>query len=950
VRAPGGSTGPATSGRLLERERELEALDAAVGVARDGTAGIVLVEGPAGIGKSRLLAAARMLADARGVRVLAARGSELEREFPFGIVRQLFESLLVDEGARSSLLSGAAGGASAVFEAPGERAGEPPSEGSFMVLHGLYWLTVNLCTQRSLLLTVDDLHWCDRSSLRFLAFLARRLEDLPVLLVASYRRSEPGADAVLLGALTSDPQAQLLMPRLLTAAAVAEVARDRLGEGVEPAFAKACHAATTGNPLLLEELLKTLAADQVPPDAGHIDAIAELGPRAVSRAVLRRLVSLSADAVQVARSIAVLGDAPQLPVVAELAGLEPPAVAAATRELVQVEILRPEPPLGFVHPLVQAAIYADLAPGERELQHERAARLLAARGAPKQDVAAHVLLIPAHGEDFVVGVLRGAADAAIAKGDLDAAISSLRRALEEPLRQDLRLELLLQLGWAETGTSLPAAAEHLRAVYEIAEKPAVRGQAAEGLSRMLGYLDDPDDAADIAGQTARELPRELEDLARRLEAVEFLALFMGAEPHGDRLERLRGYRQIDPDKGIGARMLAAVAAWDWAKSAGPADRVCALARAALGSGELMRQTGGRVMTMIATVPLALADLDEAVDTWDALRAEAYRAGSVFAVAGGQLWGGYTQLLRGELEEAESELRDSSQTLTLWGLPTQAQWTWPLLAEVLVERGVLDEAHALVENAGSPPAGSDRMIQLDRARIQLLLAEGRPEEALVHADAFELHARWTGHPRFAPWRSLKAQALDRLGRQDEAVALAGEELRIAHGWGSPGTVGRSLRVLGTILRADGIAHLEQACALLEGVPARLEHAKALAALGAALRRAGKPTEAREPLRRALELADVCGAQPLTDEVRTEIYATGARPRTTALRGVPALTASERRVVALAAGGQTNRDIAQALYVTPKTVEVHLGNAYRKLEIRSRRQLARALEGSPLSPRH
>ena len=183
--------------------------------------------------------------------------------------------------------------------------------------------------------------------------------------------------------------------------------------------------------------------------------------------------------------------------------------------------------------------------------------------------------------------------------------------------------------------------------------------------------------------------------------------------------------------------------------------------------------------------------------------------------------------------------------------------------------------------------------------------------------------------------------NRLGRSAEAVALAEEELELAREWGSPGTVGRSSRVLGAILREDGIELLEEACALLEEVPARLEHAKALAALGGVLRRTRKLTEAREPLRRALELADACGAQPLADHVRAEIYATGARPRTTALRGVLALTASERRVADLAAEGQTNRDIAQVLYVTPKTVEVHLSNAYRKLGIDSRRELARAL---------
>jgi DNA-binding CsgD family transcriptional regulator len=937
VRARGGGTSPGPSGRLLERERELEALAAAVGALADGSAGIVLVEGPAGIGKSRLLAAAKTFSDERGLRVLAARGGELERDFPFGIVRQLFESLLIDEGARSSLLSGAAGTAAPVFELLRERVVEPLEEGSFAVLHGLYWLTANVSQERPMLLVVDDLHWCDRASLRFLAYLARRLEDLPVLLVAGYRRSEPGSDQSLLGDLTTDPQAQLLMPRLLTATAVAEVVRDRLGEGVEQAFVKACHASTAGNPLLLEELLKTLAVDRIPPDAAHIDAIAELGPRAVSRAVLPRLARLSADAVRVARAIAVLGDSPHLPVVAELAHLEPSAVAAAIRELVHAEILRPEPPLGFVHPLVQAAIHADLAPGEVELQHERAARLLAELGAPEEQIAAHLLVVPGRGEDWVVDVLRAAADAAVARGDLDSAISSLRRALDEPPRPDLRLKLLLELAPAEMSTSLVPAAAHYRAAYEIAREPSARGQAADGLARALLFLDDPDQAADVAARAAHELPQELEDLARRLEAVEFQALSFGAE-HGDRLERLRVHWEIDASAGVGARALAAIAASNWAQCAGPADRVCALARAALGGGELIGEGRG-LLTLAAIVPLALADLDEAVDRWDALRAEAYRKGSVFTIGSVQLWRGYTQYLRGELAEAESEMRASLETMGLWGMPSP--WTSPFLAEVLLERGALDEARTLLDNAGSPHPTSDLAILLDRARMRMLLAEGRPEEALGYADAYGLNAGWRRHPRYYPWRSLKAQALARLGRQDEAVALAGEELEIARGWGSPGTVGRSLRVLGTILRADGIELLEEACALLEAVPARLEHAKSLAALGAALRRAGKPTEAREPLRCALEVADVCGAGRLADDVRTEIYATGARPRTAALTGIPALTASERRVADLAAAGQTNRDIAQTLYVTPKTIEVHLTNSYRKLGIRSRRELVRAL---------
>ena len=468
----------------------------------------------------------------------------------------------------------------------------------------------------------------------------------------------------------------------------------------------------------------------------------------------------------------------------------------------------------------------------------------------------------------------------------------------------------------------------------------MRGWAADQLARSLVFLDAPDEGAAIAARVARELPAELADFALRLEAVELFALVFGAEAEDDRRERLRAYWERDPSGGgVGARSLAAVAAWNWAQCAGPADRVCALARSALAGGELLAADG--LMPMAAAVPLALADLDEAVEVWDAQRAEGHRRGSMFRLAGVQLWSGYTHYLRGELEEAETELRASLETLTLWGMSSRSQWTAPFLAEVLVERGAFDRARALVEDFGSPPAGSDQAILVDRARMRLLLAEGKPEEALAYADTYELHAGWKRHPRYVPSRSLKAQALDRLGRHDEAAALAGEELELARAWGSPGAVGRSLRVLGTILRADGIEPLEEACALLDQAPARLEHAKALAALGAALRHRRKPTDAREPLRRALELADACGAQPLVDAVRAEIYATGARPRTTALRGVLALTASERRVAGLAADGQTNRDIAQTLYVTPKTVEVHLSNAYRKLGIGSRRELARAL---------
>jgi DNA-binding NarL/FixJ family response regulator len=228
-----------------------------------------------------------------------------------------------------------------------------------------------------------------------------------------------------------------------------------------------------------------------------------------------------------------------------------------------------------------------------------------------------------------------------------------------------------------------------------------------------------------------------------------------------------------------------------------------------------------------------------------------------------------------------------------------------------------------------------------AEIELLLAEGKGEEALAAVDPYERLADWRVNPAWMPVHSLRARALEMLGRTDEARAELDQELDLARAWGAPGTIGRTLTLLGMTEREQGVERLEQAVASLEGSPARLELAKALAALGATLRRKRKQTEAREPLRRAFEIAERSGATALAASIRSELHASGVRPRGSALKGPAALTASERRVADLAAQGQTNKQIAQTLYVTPKTVEVHLSNAYRKLEISSRGELPEAL---------
>jgi DNA-binding CsgD family transcriptional regulator len=927
---------------LLERDREVASLHALIEDAAAGQGRMALIEGPAGIGKSRLLGEARAAADGR-MRVLTARGSELEREFPFGVVRQLFEPVLVDARARDALLAGAAGSAAPVFGAMVDAA-DGAGDASFATLHGLYWLCVNLAAEEPLLLAIDDLHWCDRPSLRFLAYLVRRLDGLPVLLASTLRTAEPGADVALLGELAGDPMTVSVRPGPLSLEAVTELVRARLLRDGDAAFCAACHDATGGNPLMLHELLKAMAAEGVSPDVSQVAVVKELGPRAASRAVILRLAHLSPDALAVARTSAVLGDGADLGAVATLSGVGEDRAAQATGELTRAEILQPQSPLRFVHPLVASAIYHDIAPGERQLLHTRAAELLVGTGAPAEQVAAHLLSAPARGDAATVRTLQDAARSALAKGAADSATAYLRRALEEPPPGELLAPVLVDLGLAEALTSGPSAAETLRAAYEELGDPIRRGWIALVLARILLFTGRTGEGATLAARARAELGEEQPDLGRRLEAVRLsVALF---DPAATPLDEIRAerYRGDLDEEGVGARMLAGVAAYEHAMRNEPAADSVELARLALADGTLIEDDNGGAPVVGAIIVLTLADEEEALAACERSLAKAHLRGSLLAASAAHIFRGFALARRGDLTEAEEMLRTGAHEVHLWQIAPGPLYPASFLAEVLTERGDLDGAREALAQAGLPPRLPDtpQMAWFLASRLGLLVASGQFEEALDVAD--DCARRFEGvisNPAWIPWRSFKAEALDRLGRRDEALELAREELELARHWGAPRALGRSLRVLGSLQGGDGIEAVEEAVRVLEGSPARLEHAKALATLGTLLRLERRPTESRDPLRAALEIATVCGADALAERARSELAAAGARPRRDALSGVDALTPSERRVADLAAGGQSNRDIAQSLYVTPKTVEVHLSNAYRKLGIGSRLELPSVL---------
>jgi predicted ATPase len=434
---------------LLERDDELELLRELIAGASAPAGVVALVEGPAGIGKSSLLAQAQAIGHEAGFQTATARASELERGFAFGLVRQLFEPLLSATTAaqRERLFAGAAGLAAPLFENLDDDV-RPRSEASHAVLHGLYWLTVNLATAGPIAVTVDDAHWADAPSMRFLAYLVNRVGDLRVFVAVGVRLSEPGAEVEVLDELAASPSTRVIRPAPLSADAVADVVHAVLAADPEPAFSAACFEATRGNPLLLRELLSTLAAEAIAPTAEQAAHVLDVAPRSVARSVARRLRSLTPEAGKVARAVAVLGDGTELSAAAKLAGLDPPSAAAGAEALGRADILSRDA-LEFVHPVVRAAVYSELSPPQRAGEHRAAASILADQGAAEDQIALHVLAGDPGGDEWATAVLRRAARRARARGAPDIAATYLQRAISEPPRGDERGAVLVELALAE---------------------------------------------------------------------------------------------------------------------------------------------------------------------------------------------------------------------------------------------------------------------------------------------------------------------------------------------------------------------------------------------------------------------------------------------------------------------------------------------------------------------
>jgi DNA-binding CsgD family transcriptional regulator len=898
--------------RLLERERELGAVEDLL-----GRGGVLVIEAGAGLGKTSLIHAACRRAGDLGYETLTARGSELETGFAFGVVRQLFERQVAAEP--EELLAGPAAAARPVLTgAPAARAA---GDTSFAVVHGLYWLAANLAARAPLLVAVDDAHWADRSSLRWLAYVAPRVAGLPLALLVAWRPLEPAATDAALLELRREARA-VVRPALLSESAVAAVVRASVADASDQ-LCRSLWTSTGGNPLYLDELLR----GDVP--------------------VERVIAGVPAPhGLGLAQALAILGDGCELRHAAALTGVGMEDAIRLAAGLVRAEVLATTDPARFVHPVVRDAIDASLADDERDAAHRKAARLLHADGAPPGRVAVHLMTVRPAGDRWVLARLREAAKASLEAGAPQVAADLLRRALAEPPGPAERIDVLREAARAETTAGGDAACEQLEAALATVADPRTRAAIALEVGEAYASLFRWVDAVEVLDRALEVLGDADPALAARLEGelvVCGLHDARGAPRAQARLAAREPTTGDDEALVVARGMVAFLAGRPAEEIAPPLEAALARDRDAVANWDT------RAALLWVLVATERFDIVEAA--LHPMLDEVHGSGSARGLVATYSTLGLLELRRGALPEADAAARVALGVMQEGDLAPGLAFAATVLAQVAVEAGDLDEAQALLDLLPQEglPAGVGTVL-IPAARGRLRLAQGRPGDALADfeaclhlfdAAAWGLPIRETGYVHA---RSGAALALLRLGEQDRARVHADAELADVRVLGTP-------RALGVALRAAGLAHggatgldlLHESAAALDGSPALLERAHSLAELGAALRRAGQRAAAREPLAEALDLAARCGARPLAARAREELTATGARPRRPWRTGVESLTPSELRVARLAAEGRTNREIAHELYVTPKTIEGHLARTYAKLGIAGREELRAALEG-------
>jgi DNA-binding CsgD family transcriptional regulator len=914
--------------RLLERTNEVSAIDAAL----DGHGSCVLLEGRAGRGKSTLVDYAVQRGRERGAQTWVARARHLASAAPFEVLRRLLGPAVVEAGGVDAL-DGAARFAIPLFT--------PGADLSQGVDYGCQWLIAWLAERSPLVLAVDDAHWADGASLRVLLDVQSDISAQPVTMVVASRPVENPEIQGLLAAMAAERDCSVLAPGTLSREAVEEIITEKLGEPVTGAFVDECLKVSRGNAFYLHELLRPYEGDARP----NRQTFIRNGTLSLRRTVAWRLGELGPEALSLAQAAAVLGDGCSLHLAAELAGMDEVTAVQQASRLEVASILQHGDPVEFLHPLLRAAVEAELPDVVRGELHARAAKLLWLSGEAPESVALHLVNSPGSNDDEVATFLAEEGELALEAGSIALATQLLRRALDEPAPPALRPRILVALGRAERALGhLDAARRHLESAMETEPRAVALTAAAELFDVLL-------DSGEFA------------DLGRLHQRV------VGLEPRGDSVAEVRVRVQllanvlmaVEP----GLTLPADLAEIDTRELSveRDIDRYL-LVVAAIHERTMQHGTTQRLIDNLHRAVAALDGLDDGnLSVWDvrtAIEAAAWLADDAMAEAEGILEriAPSVSRLRGSAPSLHSELEHRR----LLGGLAKGDFEDVLAAIAVAEQRTAQRDTPRVAAGHRFIRGWIAFERGDYATAGELLSARSAEATLYSA----LGALLTGHPERVvelvaeqgfstdvdgPVTALEVEldphlvashAYGLLGDRENALREADREVAIRRTYGPGFRLARALRRRASFEPARiAVDLLAEALELAESTPRRPVIARVLASYGAALQRAERAPEAREALYRAVDLAGEMGMDRLRERAHRELVLAGGRPRRTRVTGPRSLTAAQQQVAQLAAAGRTNRQIAEDLFVTIKTVETHLAAVYRKLGIAARDELADAL---------
>lgn len=951
---------------LLERQQELLSLDSALSALRDSVEGaprgpygaFLAFAGPAGLGKTTLVAAARTRAAAKGCTVLSGKGGEKEQGLAFRVVRQLLQPTLaaMDETERHTFLGSWYDIVAAALGLEAANTDHVPDPTG--VRDGLDWVMTRLTMMKApVVLLLDDLHWADAESLGWLASFAPRAADLPLLIVAAYRPDDMPPEAQAFRTLLEGHGRHPHTLQPLSADAVAQIVRHEVGEEAEDEFCDECWEVTGGSPFEAVELAIRLGERNLRGTRQELPAMRDFAAAVKGPGLIERLRRLGNTAVRFAYAAAVLGGSFSPELAAGLAAIGSEAAAEATEKLRAARILTdshgPGAGLEFVHPLVATTIYRDIRPGLRVGLHNAAAEAVHVAGLGPMAAARHLLEVPCEGRPEAVEILRAAGLEYLRAGAPEAARRVLTRALCEPPFPEDRAAILHELAGATFLIDPTATVGYLQeALKEPDIDPDLRASIVFRLTQALAHTDQLAEAAAVADREARQAANARVKL--RMQADHFVwSAFRTDEPDSPaRSRKLAKLAEKLPGRGLEERYILGLRAWDALVRGEPRQTVLTYAEEALDGG-MSWASENRGFEVPVSVALTFMYCDQPVRAQELFtegmaecEAKGWR-GSHLAV--GQTLFGYILYRRGYLAEAETYAQEGLDTAKRVAGAVPALWfAIGILIQIFLARGRTDDARRLADEYEYGKRFPNAVIYPDPRTVyaELLLAEDKRSEAatLLSSVGDRLNARAWRNPSWCPWQLDLASALAPTA-PDRAVRLAQDAVKRARDFGAASVIGQALQVEAEATGGPAALELHaQAVEHLEGSPASYELARALVGHGAALSRNGRLQEAADRLYRGLETAVHCGAEAVAARAREELSAAGMRPLPLLYGQTDTLTTQERRAAEMTAQGHPVTVVAKELRLREQGVRQLLSAVYRKIGTDAA-GLASALETFP-----